>query len=84
MTEQINQQDEVTFNDKANADDALREKLIDALTPGYQVEFDPEEADQAGAFVEDALSEQDAAESCIDLVEVAAPALVPATNDDRR
>lgn len=83
MTEQTNQQDEITFNDKANADDALREKLIDALTPGYPVEFDPEEADQAGAFVEDALSEQDAAESCIDLVEVAALALVPAANDDR-
>ena len=39
---------------------ALREKLADAATPGYQAEFDPEEAERAGAFVEDALSEQDA------------------------
>ena len=31
-------------------------------TPGYEVEFDPEEAELAGAFVEDALSEQDAME----------------------
>ena len=83
MTEQTNQQDVITCNDKANADEVLREKLTDALTPGYQVEFDPEEADQAGAFVEDALSEQDAAESGIDWVEVAAPALVPAANDNR-
>jgi hypothetical protein len=33
------------------------------MTPGYQAEFDPEEAERAGAFVEDALSEQDATES---------------------
>ncbi len=32
------------------------------------------EAEQAGAFVEDALSEQDAAESDIDLVDATAPA----------
>jgi hypothetical protein len=45
----------------------VREKLIDALTPGFQAEFDPDEADQVGAFVEDALSEEDAAESSMDL-----------------
>ena len=67
MNEQAN-----TFDDEANAAMALREKLADASTPGYQVEFDPLEAERAGAFVEDALSEVDAAESASDLVEVEA------------
>ena len=61
-------------DDQPNAADALREKLLDAMTPGYQAEFDPDEAEQAGAFVEDALSEQDAVESDVDLVEATAPA----------
>ncbi len=54
------------FNDRANAAEALRDKLADAQTPGYQAEFDPEEAQRAGAFVEDALSEADALESTED------------------
>ncbi len=48
------------IDDNAAAAGALREKLADAATPGYQAEFDPEEAERAGAFVEDALSEHDA------------------------
>lgn len=43
------------------------EKLLDALTPGFQAEFDPEEADRVGAFTEDALDEQDALDSSDDL-----------------
>ena len=66
-------------NDAANAAAVLHEKLADAMTPGYQAEFDPDEAEQAGAFVEDALSEQDAAESDIDLVEAGALATTLAT-----
>ena len=54
-------------DDDASAAIALREKLLDALIPGYQAEFDPDEADMAGAFVEDAMSEQDAVESSMDL-----------------
>jgi hypothetical protein len=61
-------------DDQPNAADALREKLLDAMTPGYQAEFDPDEAEKAGAFIEDALSEQDAAESDIDLVDTTVPA----------
>ena len=61
-------------DDQPNAAGALREKLLDAMTPGYQAEFDPDEAEQAGAFIEDALSEQDAAESDIDLVDATASA----------
>ena len=59
----------------------VREKMADALTPGFQVEFDPDEAERVGAFVEDALSEQDAAASGDDLVEVDG-ALEPAFLDD--
>lgn len=57
-------------DDHANATEALHEKLIDAQTPGYEVEFDPDEAERAGAFVEDALSEDDATDSNVDLVDL--------------
>ena len=60
----------IQFDDAVSAAEALREKLIDALLPGYRVECDPEEAERAGAFAEDALSEADAAESGIDLMTV--------------
>ncbi|MGO9138121.1 MAG: hypothetical protein ACLQBC_10705 [Syntrophales bacterium] len=57
---------EVLFDAKEDAAEALREKLADMETPGFEVEFDPEEAELAGAFVEDALSEQDALDSSPD------------------
>lgn len=66
-------QDDVSFDDQANAAGVLREKLIDAITPGFQAEFDPDEAETAGAFVEDALTEQDAAESNIELIDAVVP-----------
>jgi hypothetical protein len=56
----------------ASAAAALRDKMTDILVPGYEVEFDPEEAEQAGAFSEDALSLHDAAESGIDLLDPSA------------
>jgi hypothetical protein len=61
--------DEESFNTKEEdvQRSAILEKLTDSLIPGLQVEFDPEEAELAGAFVEDALSEKDALESSIDL-----------------
>lgn len=68
-------------DDAAAGREAVREKMADALTPGFQVEFDPDEAERVGAFVEDALSEQDAAASGDDLVEVDG-ALEPAFLDD--
>ena len=49
------------------AADALVEKLADAMTPGYVAECDPIEAERAGAFAEDAMSEADALASGIDL-----------------
>ena len=60
---------EVIFDAKKDAAQALLEKLADASTPGYQVEFDPEEAERAGAFIEDAVSEEDAMESSVDLLD---------------
>lgn len=74
MTTQTNDNlEQNTFDDQANAAEALREKLDDAMTPGYQTEFDPDEAETVGAFVEDALSEEDAAESDADLVDATVP-----------
>lgn len=48
----------MTDNEVMN--NAVREKFLDLTIPGYQAEFSPEEADFAGAFSEDALSEWDA------------------------
>ncbi|PKL74948.1 MAG: conjugal transfer protein TraD [Candidatus Melainabacteria bacterium HGW-Melainabacteria-1] len=62
-------------------DEALHEKLADALTPGFQPEFDPDEAEHAGAFVEDALSEADAIDSNPDL-ELGLSEELPAFLDD--
>ena len=58
-----------TLIGEGDAVDILAEKLTDAMVPGAIVEFDPEEAERAGAFVEDALSESDALESDIDLLD---------------
>ncbi|MBA2710177.1 MAG: protein TraD [Tatlockia sp.] len=44
----------------------VSEKLQDALTPGLEVEFDPEEASCVGAFIEDALSEEEAKNAAVD------------------
>ena len=68
-------------DDDAADREAVREKRADALMPGFQVEFEFDEAERVGAFVEDALSEQDAAESGDDQVEVDG-ALEPAFLDD--
>ena len=58
-------------------DTIVIEKLGDAMTPGVEVEFTPEEAENAGAFTEDAMSEEDAADSAGDAAELgeAAPAV---------
>lgn len=64
---------EAPDDDQLGSDAALRDKLTDALFPGYKVEFDPDEAETAGAFQEHALSEADAAESGIDLVDASSP-----------
>ena len=50
----------------------MNERMQDALVPGFEVEFDPEDAERAGAFEEDALSEADAKGSADDLLEAGA------------
>ena len=51
----------------ASADpETVRAKLLDMETVGFVAEFDPDEAEMAGAFVEDALSDADAMASVID------------------
>ena len=52
---------------QGDADSVIRQKLLDSQIPGFQAEFDPDEAERAGAFVEDALSVEDALESAIDI-----------------
>jgi hypothetical protein len=47
-------------------DEMIDQKLRDAETPGYEVSFDPDEAEKI-AFHEDALSDEDARESVKDL-----------------
>jgi hypothetical protein len=48
--------------------EVVRDKLADAyFNPGLDIDLTPEEAELAGAFVEEALSVADAMESVIDL-----------------
>jgi hypothetical protein len=47
-------------------EEIIDQKLQDAETPGYEVEFEPDEAEKL-AFHEDALSDQDARDSVVDL-----------------
>ena len=69
MTKPIPHPEAAVSHERMPAPDAIREKLIDAMTPGYQAEFDPLEAERAGAFEEDALSEADALDSHVDLAD---------------
>lgn len=58
-------EENVSFSRFTGAADALAEKLADALTPGFEAECSPLEAERAGAFREDALSEADAMDSAV-------------------
>lgn len=58
---------EQAFDKESDGREVLLEKLRDAGLPGSVIEFDPDEAAQVGAFEEDALSEEDAAESAMDI-----------------
>lgn len=54
------------LNDREMRRQVIALKLFDAQTPGFQAEFDPDEAELLGAFKEDALNETDALDSSID------------------
>jgi hypothetical protein len=58
-----NDDDNEYFTGLEGAADALAEKMADAMTPGFEAECSPLEAEQAGAFREDAMSEADARSS---------------------
>lgn len=49
--------------------DVALEKLADADNPGFIVDVDPDEAERLGAFMEDALTEQDALDGSVDLLD---------------
>ena len=51
--------------EEVSQDGVIHPRLQDTKTPGYEVAFDPDEAERI-AFREDALSDQDALESAID------------------
>jgi hypothetical protein len=59
-----------TETENLNDTDIPLQKLADANITGFIVDVDPDEADLLGAFVEDALTEQDALDGGVDLVEV--------------
>lgn len=49
-----------------SAEAVIREKFVDLRTPGFVAEFDALEAERAGAFADDAMSEADALASVYD------------------
>jgi hypothetical protein len=51
--------------------DNLRKKLTEALVPGAVVEFEPDEAEQVGAFADEAIAIEDACTSAPDLLDAA-------------
>ena len=53
-------------DNKPTMEERIDRKLLEAKIPGCEVEFDPDEAERI-AFKEDALSDEDARESIIDL-----------------
>jgi hypothetical protein len=66
MNDLTNDQSQDMSKDQAELA-AVTEKMRDAMTPGFEVEVDPREAELLGAFTEDAISEVDAQESAVDL-----------------
>ena len=53
-------------NTEPTIEEIVEQKLREAEIPGCEVEFDPDEAERI-AFREDALSDEDARQSIIDL-----------------
>ncbi|EGI6181601.1 conjugal transfer protein TraD [Salmonella enterica subsp. houtenae serovar 51:z4,z23:-] len=66
MTDNNAVNNDVSIPPRSGMDGAVNDKFLDLAIPGYLAEFSPEEADLAGAFSEDALSEQDALASVSD------------------
>lgn len=58
-----------TDTENPNDTDSALQKLADANIPGFIVDVDPDEAERLGAFMEDALTEQDAMAGSVDLLD---------------
>lgn len=67
-----NEAAEILARRRASREQYYRLKFAEMATPGHEVEFDPPEAQNAGIFTEDAMSEADARASVID-----SPTLIP-------
>ncbi len=67
MKKPIDETNPDRLDELGTEDQVILDKLLDAQIPGFQAEFDPDEAEKLGAFFEDALSETDAMDSSIDL-----------------
>lgn len=61
------EQEQNNFDKTTTQREVIQEKCeMMSELPGLEMTFDPHEADQAGAFQEDALSEEDAREAVFD------------------
>ena len=73
MTKTDQMKNEQAKTEQEKTEQELKEIIAmkdqDCMTPGFVATFEPEEADMFGAFKEDALSEEDAMESSVDLPE---------------
>ena len=58
--------DEQTALEFALSPNIQKDKALDALVPGLAVPYDPDEAEEAGAFEEDAISIDDALDAVMD------------------
>lgn len=56
--------------DDEEVTEMIHQKLEDALTPGFQAAFSSIEAKMAGAFFEDAITEKEALETDIEMLEI--------------
>ena len=55
-------------DEAATQRESVEEKCALLSVPGLQVEFDPEEAELCGAFIEDALGEEEAVDASQDVI----------------
>ena len=58
------------FDEEQAISETALEKIADAGVAGAVIDFSPEEAEAAGAFIETGLDEQDALESVLDQAEL--------------
>ena len=55
-------------DEAATQRESVEEKCALLSVPGLQVKFDPEEAELCGAFIEDALGEEEAVDASQDVI----------------